>query len=345
VSLSDALARQAEACIALGSPFMGRLLPLLAEIWPVGSPLDAAVRAFDGDIGPSGHSLPLRLASGLHALVLTGQDADLIAAYPPNAVSDNALREALTRALVRHETFLRDWITSPPQTNEVRRSAVLIAGAHALVHRTGVTQVHLSELGASAGLNLMFDRYALEAGGTCLGPDEAALTLSPDWSGPAPVAAPFTVTDRRGVDLNPLDPHNPDHALRLRAYLWADQAHRVTLTDAAIRANEATVDQSDAVDWLEGRLAEAPAHGMHLIYHTVAWQYFPAERQVTGTKLIEAAGDRATPDAPLAWLRMEADGTSRGASVTARLWPGDHHIALGRADFHGRWVDWTGDPH
>ncbi len=345
MSLSDALARQAEACASLGSPFMGRMLPLLTEVWPEGSALDRAVQAFEGDIGPSGHSLPLRLASALHALVLTGQDADLVAAYPPNNVSDEVLKTVLTSALSRHEAFLIQWITSPPQTNEVRRSAVLIAGTHALVKRTGVTQVHLSELGASAGLNLMFDHYALEAGATRLGPDDAALTLAPDWSGPAPVNAPFTVTDRRGVDLNPLDPHNADHALRLRAYLWADQAHRVALTDAAIRVNRAEVDRSDAVDWLEGRLADAPQGRMHLIYHTVAWQYFPAERQATGTALIEAAGARATPETPLAWLRMEADGQARGAAVTARLWPGDHHIVLGRADFHGRWVEWTGDPH
>ena len=344
MTLFYALARQAEACTALGSPFMGRMLPLLGEVWPAGSALDVAVQAFEGDLGPSGHSLPLRLASGLHALVLTGQDAGLIAAYPPNDVSDDVLKTVLTSALSRHEAFLIQWITSPPQTNEVRRSAVLIAGAHALVHRTGATQVHLSELGASAGLNLMFDQYALCAGDTRLGPNDAALRLAPEWSGPAPLNAPFTVADRRGVDLNPLDPHNTDHALRLRAYLWADQGHRVALTDAAIRVNTAHVDRSDAVDWLEGRLAGAPQGRMHLIYHTVAWQYFPPERQASGTALIEAAGAKATSKTPLAWLRMEADGAARGAAVTARLWPGDHHIALGRADFHGRWVDWTDDP-
>lgn len=323
---------------------MARMLPLLAEVWPEGSALDAAVRGFTGDIGPKGHSLPLRLASGLHALVLTGQDAELIAAYPPNDVSDQSLKTALTGALARYEAFLTQWITSPPQTNEVRRSAVLIAGAHALVHRTGVTNLRLSELGASAGLNLMFDRYALDASGTRLGPEDAALTLSPDWGGPSAVVAPFTVSERRGVDLNPLDPHNPDHALRLRAYLWADQEHRLTLTNAAIRANAAAVDKGDAVEWLDKRLADAPEGRMHLIYHTIAWQYFPAERQATGTALIEAAGARATAKAPLAWLRMEADGETRGASVTARLWPGDHHITLGRADFHGRWVDWADNP-
>ena len=344
MTLTAALTDQAGHCAALGSPFMARMLPLLAEVWPEGSALDRAVQAFEGDIGPKGHSLPLRLASGLHALVLTRQDDDLIAAYPPNTMSDEALKTVLSGALARHEGLMLDWITSPPQTNEVRRSAVLIAGAHALVHRTGITRVQLSELGASAGLNLMFDRYALQAGDTRLGPQDAALVLSPDWAGPAPVRAPFTVTDRRGVDLNPLDAHNPDHALRLRAYLWADQEHRLTLTNAAIRTNDAEVDGGDAVDWLGQRLTKT-AHGeMHLIFHTIAWQYFPVERQNTGTALIEAAGAQATSSTPLAWLRMEADGDTRGAAVTARLWPGDHHIALGRADFHGRWVDWADDP-
>ncbi|MFA8385701.1 MAG: DUF2332 domain-containing protein [Pelagibaca sp.] len=345
MSLHDALLRQAQSCAALGSPFMAQMLPLLAHVWPAGSALDTAVAGFDGDLGPNGHSLPLRLASGLHALVLTGQDAGLAAVYPPNAVSDDRLVTALTGALDRHAAFLLNWITSAPQTNEVRRSAVLIAGTHALVQQTGVAQVHLSELGASAGLNLMFDRFALMAGDTRLGPEDAALTLMPDWTGPAPMAAPFTVTAWRGVDLNPLDPHCPEDALRLRAYLWADQAHRVALTDAAIAVNTAKVDRGDAVKWLEQRLADAPQGQMHLIYHTIAWQYFPPERQARGTALIEAAGATATPDNPVAWLRMEADGATRGASVTARLWPGNHHIALGRADFHGRWVDWAGNPH
>ena len=317
---------------------------MLAEIWPVGSALDMALQGFDGDIGPKGHSLPLRLASGLHALVLTKADATLIAAYPPHVVSDGHLKSALSDALAEHEAFLIDWITSPPQTNEVRRSAVLVAGAHALVHRTDVPRVYLSELGASAGLNLMFDHYPLNVGATQRGPREPTLTLKPDWAGPAPVNAPFEVTDRRGVDLNPLDPHDPGHALRLRAYLWADQDHRLALTDAAIKACMAEVDCADAVDWLEKRLTSAPTGQMHLIFHTVAWQYFPTDRKIKGTTLIEAAGVKATPETPLAWLRMEADSETRGAAVTARLWPGDHHISLGRADFHGRWVGWADPP-
>ncbi len=150
------------------------------------------------------------------------------------------------------------------------------------------------------------------------------------------------MTDRCGVDLNPLDPHNAEDALRLRAYLWADQAHRVALTDAAIALNSATVDRGDAVDWLEQRLTGAPRGQMHLI--TVAWCISAWNGRRPGKALIEAAGARATLDDPVAWLRMEADGATPGASVTARLWPGDHALTFGRADFHDRWVDWSPDP-
>lgn len=343
MTLHAALLSQAGHCAKLESPFMARMLPLLAKVWPDGSALDTAVHAFKGDIGPKGHSLPLRLASGLHALVLTNRDAGLVAAYPPNTVSDDTLKSALAQALADHSDFLIDWITSPPQTNEVRRSAVLIAGAHHLAKRVGATQLRLSELGASAGLNLMFDRYVLIAGDTCLGPDDAALRLTPVWNGDVPETAAFTVAERRGVDLNPLDAHNPDHALRLRSYLWADQQHRMALTDAAIAANATIVDQGDAIDWLATRLSAAHDGQMHLVFHTIAWQYFPQDAQDRGTALITSAGARATADAPLAWLRMEADTQTRGARVSARLWPGDHDIQLGRVDFHGRWVDWAPD--
>ncbi len=318
---------------------MGQLMDVLAGTWRADSALASLCAGFAGDIGPAGASLPLRIAGGLHALVLSGRDDALAALYPPRRVSDTALATGVWAALARHEAFFADWMKSPPQTNEVRRSAVLIAAAHLLAARHPLDFV-ISELGASAGLNLMWDRYALRAGTTRLGPDDAALTLTPDWTGPAPRRARVIVAGRRGVDLNPLDPRDPAAALRLKAYLWPDQPERAALTGAAIAAQTATVDRADAIDWLETRLAPARDNHLHLIFHTIAWQYFPADAQKRGTALIEAAGARATPDRPLAWLRFENDGHPPGAAITLRLWPGNHAVTLGRADFHGRWVDW-----
>ena len=336
--LDEALRSQGRGCAALGSPFMGRLMPLLADHWPKGGVMDAICAGFDGDLGSSGHSLPLRMAGGLHALVLTGQDAALATVYPPAQPSDDALIGEVLTAFERHADFFRTWMTSPPQTNEVRRSVALIPAAHWIAARHDLPFV-TSELGASGGLNLSFDRFALETDAGRLGPDDPALTLRPDWSGPLPAQSGLQVADRRGVDLNPLDPANADDRLRLLAYLWPDQPERKALTEAAMQARDGAVDRGDAIDWLEQRLPPRPGH-LHLIYHTIAWQYFPAAVQSRGTAMIEAAGARAREDCPLAWLRMEADDQDRGAGLSLRLWPGDHSIDLARVDFHGRWTDW-----
>ncbi len=334
------LHQQSASCTALGSPFMGQLLFLLADSWRKSGNLADFCASFEGDIGPSGYSLPLRLAGALHALVLTGRDPDLAAVYPPHETTDIELEEAIWPAIRRHEAFILDWMTSAPQTNEVRRSAVLIPSAHWLANHIALPFV-TSELGASAGLNMAWDKFALSTPAGRLGPDTAALTLTPDWQGDMPPAAPITVTQRSGVDLNPLDPHDQEQRQRLLAYLWPDQPYRAELTLAAIAARAGTVDRDDAVAWLKQRL-ETPHPGhLHLIYHTIAWQYFPQDAQSRGTALIEAAGAAATEDAPLAWLRFEADGESPGAGITLRLWPGDQQIALGRADYHGRWVNWS----
>ncbi|MBM1813993.1 DUF2332 domain-containing protein [Pseudosulfitobacter pseudonitzschiae] len=344
MSLAEAFRNQAQSCARLDSPFMQRLLTLLATDWPTDSALARKLDTFSGDIGPSGHSLPLRVAGGLHALVLSGRSPRLAACYPPHAPDDAPLRDAVLEALATHEAFMIDWVDSPPQTNEVRRSAALIAGARVACAQFDLP-VMLSELGASGGLNLMWDHFALSVAGTTLGPADPALTLTPDWTGPLPPATVPRIASRAGVDLNPLNPCDANDLLRLTAYLWADQPERLARTRAAAAVFDAEMTRGDAIDWLEQRLNAQPEGQMHLIQHTVAWQYFPAAAQVRGTALIEAAGAKATRTRPLAWLSMETEGDvtgAVGAALILRLWPGDLRLTLGRADFHGRWVNWTG---
>ena len=343
MSLLQAFEDQAASCKRLGSPFMGKLLRILAQVWQPATPLGHAMAAYSGDIGPAGHSLPLRIAGGLHALVLTGRSAALMAAYPPHDIDGTAISDAVVLALQDHQAFLLDWTQSAPQTNEVRRSSALIAGAQvALSHFQ--RPIVLSELGASGGLNLMWDRFALIIDGTRDGAKDSALTLTPDWDGPLPPNAPIEITERAGVDLNPLNPKAPDDLLRLKAYLWADQPDRLALTQAAATVLDTGVEKGDAVDWLERRLANPKAGHLHIVQNTVAWQYFPKAAQERGIQLLEAAGARATQDCPLAWLSMETDGDatgSIGAAITLQIWPGDVRLHLGRADFHGRWVQWV----
>lgn len=342
MSLQDALQFQARACAELGSPFTATLLRVIAGNLKRGTPLNDRLLDWPGNLGPSGESVPLRLAGSLNGLVLDKVAPDLARCYPPNPVpSDDALWSAVDAAMTDHADRLNDWLNSPPQTNEVARSAVLIAVGHWIRARSDLP-LRLSELGASAGLNLNWDQYALALGDLVLGPENAALTLHPAWDPPPPPAAAPRVMERRGVDLSPLNAADPADQLRLCAYVWPDQTERLDRIRSAFAVPPAVVDRGDAADWLVSRLLEQPDKQMHLIYHTVAWQYFPAKVQARARALIEAAGARATPTRPLAWFGMEADSIDApGAGLTLRLWPGDLTIPMGRADFHCRWVRWA----
>ncbi len=341
--LRAALRQQARSCDELGSPFTARLLQGLADHLQPGGPLGPRLFGWTGALGPGGDSVPLRLAGALHALVLSGAAPDLARAYPPHDPTDEALRDAALTALRDHAALVDRFLDSPPQTNEVARSAALLAAAHWL-HARHPRPFVLSELGASAGLNLLFDRYALQVGPVRLGPPDTAVTLTPDWTGPVPNPAPVSVSERRGVDLRPIDLQDPAARLRLRAYVWADQSERRARLDRALALPPAPVDADDAAPWLDRRLAVPCPGTLHLVYHTVAWQYFPPATQEACRAALAQAGARATPEAPLAHLAMEHDGAGPGAALTLTLWPGAESWSLGRADFHGRWIAWDPRP-
>ena len=335
--------RQAKACADLGSPFTARLCTLAAERLNGDSSVGATVLGWPGNPDGTGDALALRLAGTLHALVRSGQDPALAAAYPPQQIEDDTLWAAVEATLRRDETFILERLKSAPQTNEVRRSSALLPGFLTIAALTGKPLI-LSEVGASAGLNLQWDRYSYQLGDFRWG-QASAVELAPRWEGPPPPQAPIEITERDGCDLNPLDPSSEDDRLRLFSYIWADQQDRLDRTAGALEmATESglKVEKADAIDWLKKRLTTQRPGMTHVIYHTIAWQYLPPALKAEGEALIAAAGSRATEAAPLARLQLEADGKPEGAAILLTLWPTGETREIGRADFHGRWVKWVG---
>ena len=326
---------QARACRDLGSALTARICDTLADkLDPAQGPVAARVLSWPGAVGPSGASVPLRLCGAPHGLVLEGVDPALARAYS----AGEAGAPLLLAALDRHAARVMAWLDHAPQTNEVARAAVLIAAARHLAKQAPLPLVAL-ELGASAGLNLNFAHYTLDPGATADTPGRVVLT--PDWRGVLPRAA-IHVEAAQGVDLNPLDPQRD--GIRLLAYCWPDQTARLLRLRAALalaQIHPPRVQRGDAITFLEQALSRPRPGRLTLIYHTIAWQYFPADLQQRGEAMLDRAGARATPDAPLARLSMEADG-GVGAALSLQLWDGSaRRWSLGRADFHGRWVSWN----
>jgi hypothetical protein len=194
---------QARACVRLGSPFTAMLLEIAADRLDETSVVGSTVLRWRGD--PKADALALRFAGSLHALVLSGASPALARVYPGACAETDAevLWAAVADALDAHEAAVLRFLESPPQTNEVARSAVLLGGFLAIARQTG-RPLALLEIGASAGLNLHWDAYAYALGQASWGPATAPLRLEPEWRGPLPALGPVEVRARQGCDRRPI---------------------------------------------------------------------------------------------------------------------------------------------
>jgi len=341
VSVPEAFRRQAGWCADLGSPFTARLLTLAAADLDGGGPLAALVGDWPGD--PVADALALRVAGALHALVLSGKAPRLAACYPPAGDGTGGdLWPSALAALAAHASFVRAMLASPPQTNEVRRSGILLGGYLAVARAWGLP-LRVLEIGASAGLNLAFDRYAYRLGEAAWGPAGAGVAIPVEWRGPLPdLAAPLEVAERAGCDRQPIDLGDPDARLRLRAYVWADQRDRLARLEGAIAealAAGLAVERADAADWVERRLAEPAPGRATVLAHSIVWQYLPSATQGRIAAAAARRGAGATPVSPFAWLRFEPAGED-GFALILSLWPGPLDRRLALAHPHGAWVQW-----
>lgn len=343
----EAFRRQDSACRALGSDFTGFLCALFAERGVPAGPVHERLANWPGRIDGGGDAVPLRLTGALHYLVLSGRDPELAAVYPPHAAGDEAIADTVMEALGRHAAFVADYLDSPPQTNETARSAVLLPAFLLLQARFALPLV-LSEPGSSAGLNQNWHRYRYDYGNWSWGDPASPVVLGCEWrGGAAPEPLAVSIADCAGCDIAPVAIDTEEARLRLKSYVWADQEARLARLDGALSLaadHPPTVARAGAGDWLAERLGEARPGALHTVFHTIMWQYMPPDEQERARGLIEDAGRRAGADAPIAWLRLEADGKPDGAALLLTVWSGEQSqgetLALGRGDFHGRWVDW-----
>lgn len=333
---------QAAACARLGSPFTAQLLDITVDCLDEAGAVGRTILNWRGD--PKADALALRLAGGLHALALSGMAPCLAAVYPGGARANDpaALRAALFSSLEAHAASILTFLERPPQTNEVARATVLLGGFLTIAAETRLP-MRLCEIGASAGLNLHWNAYAYHLGEATWGSADAPLRLTTAWRGPLPPLVPVEVRSRRGCDRTPIDPSDPGDRLRVLAYVWPDQPerrHRLeTALDFAART-EVRVERADAAAWLEACLTDPAPGESTALFHSIVWQYLPADTQRRIGAAIRLAGDRATARAPLAWLRMEPAPDRRHTELRLKLWPPGRDRLLAEADYHGRWIRW-----
>lgn len=343
---------QAEACEAMDAPFNGRLCRLLAANLDDASALGRRILDWPTD-NLRNDLVALRACAGFHALARAGRVSALRDVYPPKTCDDAQLWAALADAIAREDAFLAGYLDSAPQTNELGRSAILLGGVLALAEQVSLP-IDLYEVGASAGLNLLFDRWSYDLGPGGFweptgswGPTEAAVRISCPWTGAMPPRdTPFTIRRREASDLQPLDASDNKDRERLLSYIWPDQADRLARTRVALDVaaqSGVTIAKADARGWVARALAPDRAEPgvTSLLFHSVFIQYVDPPIREALVADIKRRGEAATAETPFAWLQMEAGDKQRAhCELRLTVWPGGEERHLAEVDWHGRWAEW-----
>ena len=347
----DAITWQAEYCWRNDAPITARVVTALLAV--LRSPTLCGQRMRDWRDVSRNDAMPLRIAGGFHNLHLTGADARLAPVYAGDMTDQGVVDATVLAVLADHDAALVGWFDGPPQTNEAGRSAGIMAGLLWLAEQVP-PRFSLFEIGASAGINTMMNRFAFDLGGVHAGADVSPMRIMPQWRGPPPPSGPVTISSIRGCDLEPIDLADPAAALRLKSYVWADAPVRMERIDAAVmlaRQDRPLVEQADAADGVERWLASTPpeAGTTRALFHSIVWQYLPAAAQARIEQAMEKAGADATAGSPLAWVQLETNRETYRHELRVRSWPGadvpdGEWVVLGTAHAHGAWIEWFRDP-
>jgi len=283
--------------------------------------------------------LGLRLFGAVHYHVLTGA--------APRALSGEW--DDFTSALDEHAGSLGRFVREQGvQTNETQRCVALLPAFLTVARETGLP-LDLIELGPSAGLNLVFDRYRYGYAQATWGDPAARLGFVASERGRVPgdlLGTPLEVVRRRGIDLSPLDVTSEDDVLLLHSFLWPGLAARPQRLDAAITTlreapHRPELIRGDYVDVLPGLLADRCDGAVTVVFQTASTGYLAQERYDLLRRVLDDAG---ADGRPLAWVssrRREERETHDDDrwELELRIWPEPARL-LALVDFHGNWLDW-----
>ncbi|HEY2215626.1 MAG TPA: DUF2332 domain-containing protein [Acidimicrobiales bacterium] len=365
VSLADQFRFFAESCERDGATTYATICRGVAD--------DETLLQLTGQ-APEAQRRPNILLAAVHFLLLHGASDPLADHYDsvwswrhePMPAPSHGVVEDFHAFCVNHQSELLDLVSRRrTQTNEVGRCTALLPGLAEIAGAYPDGQpFSLLDLGTSAGLNLLFDRYGYQyrqqhdqatiTAGLADSPVQLDCVVRNDLATLPSLATPV-VTHRAGLDLSPINPRSDDEALWLLACLWPDQLPRFNRLKGALAVAQSLPDppvlhRGDLVDDLERVADTLPSDRPLVIFHSWVAAYLTEQRQA---ELVTAVTD-LNRFRPVHYLYAESPIETTGLPTPPSPQPRDvdHATALVHippagapqrlADLHphGRWLQW-----
>ena len=238
-----------------------------------------------------------------------------------------------------HEHEVRTLVqTRRVQTNEIRRCSYLMPAFGVIANENPNRPLALVDVGASAGLNLLWDSYQYKySDNSRYGPADSAVLVDADTRTPMPrIPAQFpTVSFRLGIDLSPVDLSDDEEYQWMMALVWPDHTDRAKLLAAARNIwleSPPEIVAGDAVAVLPSVLTRVPEDSTLCIFHCHTLNQFPVEARAAFHEILMRESERRTVyHVPSEGERMSVDRMENGETST---------ILSARRNAHGRWIEW-----
>ncbi len=298
----------------------------------------------------AGQPIPNMLLAAVHYLLLADADDPLARHYrslTPDPAPPAAAWPLFRQFCLANRAAITELLRSRAvNTNEIGRAACLMPAFARVARRVGRAHLHFVEVGASAGLLLLWDRYGYDYGeGAIAGDARSPVRIHcrrrighPDFH-----LGEARFGRRIGLDLHPIRLGEPDDRRWLTALVWPDMPARLAYLRHALDLAEHAppeVRAGDGVALLPEIAAELPAGEPVCVYHAFARNQFDAAtrgqfefalaRIATARPLHHVSLEWESDAAPLLRLASRVDGAVQ-------------ETLLARCDAHGAWLDWLAD--
>jgi hypothetical protein len=263
----------------------------MADDWEAGGPIRLICRGYEK--APRGAAIHLRLLAGVFRLVLAGRAPELARFYPclGGSVPASQAWPVMRNVIGAHVEEMHAALAVPPQTNEVGRSAALLAGLFDLVAASGVRRIRLLELGASAGLNLLLDFYGFRGKSWHFGTMDSKVQFLDPIEGPLR-AERFMIMNRAGCDLHPVDATTAEGRVLLTSFVWPFDLHRHERLSSALSVaamHPVRVDKAAASSWLP-KAPVTNCDGLPVVWHSITQMYWPTEEVMAVESILTNCG-------------------------------------------------------
>jgi len=292
-----------------------------------------------------GQPVPNLLFGAVHYLLLNGRDHVLSQYYP--SVVANPLD--VDGSFIHFKEFCRQYRREVTtilqsklvQTNEVRRCAYLYPSFCYMFNKVK-KPLALIEIGTSAGLQLLWDKYSYSYGtNEIYGDQHSILHITSEMRG---VETPILlkefppVASKVGLDLHISDVRNKEDYLWLKSLIWPEHKERLEVFESAVicfKGNPVELLEGDGVALLTDVMKGVPDDTLIGIFHTHVANQIPEKSKRILIEKIQKMGENRDV------FHLYNNMWDRKLHLDYFIDGVDYKEIIGEADGHGRWFEWN----